>query len=116
MPTRTRPTPAPTRRRSPSAARRSCRAPRPSWSAPSPGRPRPADSTQSRRVRHGSRRCRRAYARTLLERVTDHTPFIDYENLPVPTEGFLVTHFLAVRSVARSRAFYSEVLGGQVVL
>ena len=46
----------------------------------------------------------------------DHAPFIDYENLPAPTEGILLTHFIAVRSVARSRAFYSEVLGGQVVL
>src|SRR2546421_7994401 len=44
------------------------------------------------------------------------TPYIDFENLPAPSEGFLVTHFIAVRSVARSRAFYSEVLGGQVVL
>jgi hypothetical protein len=43
-------------------------------------------------------------------------PFIDYENLPAPTEGILVTHFITVRSVARSREFYSEVLGGQVVL
>jgi catechol 2,3-dioxygenase-like lactoylglutathione lyase family enzyme len=43
-------------------------------------------------------------------------PFIDFENLPVPTEGFLVTHFITVRSVARSREFYSGVLGGQVVL
>ena len=43
-------------------------------------------------------------------------PFIDYENLPAPTEGILVTQFITVRSVARSRAFYSEVLGGQVVL
>ena len=42
--------------------------------------------------------------------------FIDYENLPAPTEGFVVTHFITVRSVARSRAFYSEVLRGQVVL
>ena len=40
---------------------------------------------------------------------------IDFENLPAPTEGFLVTHFITVRSVW-SRAFYSEVLGGQVVL
>ena len=39
-------------------------------------------------------------------------PFIDYENLPAPTEGILVTHFITVRSVARSRAFYSEVLDG----
>ena len=45
-----------------------------------------------------------------------HTPFIDYENIPAPKEGILVTHFIIVRSVARSRAFYSEVLGGQVVL
>ncbi len=45
-----------------------------------------------------------------------HAPFIDYENLPAPTEGILVTQYITVRSVARSRAFYSEVLGGQVVL
>jgi len=48
--------------------------------------------------------------------VNKPTPYIDYENLPAPSEGFLVTVFLTVRSVARSRAFYSEVLGGQVVL
>jgi hypothetical protein len=42
-------------------------------------------------------------------------PFIDYENIPAPTEGILVTHFIIVRSIARSRAFYSEVLGGKVV-
>jgi len=48
--------------------------------------------------------------------VNSHTPSIDYENLPAPSEGFLVTLFITVRSVARSRAFYSEVLGGQVVL
>jgi catechol 2,3-dioxygenase-like lactoylglutathione lyase family enzyme len=43
-------------------------------------------------------------------------PNIDFENLPIPDEGILVTHFLTVRSVAASREFYSEVLGGQVVL
>ena len=48
--------------------------------------------------------------------MSEHTPFIDFENLPTPSEGFLVTQFITVRSVARSRAFYSEVLGGQVVL
>src|SRR2546421_12929512 len=59
---------------------------------------------------------------TALERergartVTEPTPSIDFENLPTPSEGFLVTQFITVRSVARSRAFYSEVLGGQVVL
>jgi hypothetical protein len=48
--------------------------------------------------------------------VAEQTPAIDFENLPAPLEGFLVTHFITVRSVARSRAFYSDVLGGQVVL
>ncbi len=41
---------------------------------------------------------------------------IDYANLPTPSEGFLVTLFITVRNVARSRAFYTEVLGGTVVL
>ena len=48
--------------------------------------------------------------------MTEQTPYIDYDNLPAPTEGFVVTLFITVRSVARSRAFYSEILGGQVVL
>jgi catechol 2,3-dioxygenase-like lactoylglutathione lyase family enzyme len=48
--------------------------------------------------------------------VSEHTPYIEYDNLPAPSEGFVVTVFLTVRSVARSRAFYSEVLGGEVVL
>jgi catechol 2,3-dioxygenase-like lactoylglutathione lyase family enzyme len=48
--------------------------------------------------------------------VSEQTPAIDFENLPTPKEGFLVTHFITVRSVARSRAFYSDVLGGRVVL
>ncbi len=48
--------------------------------------------------------------------MTEHTPYIDFENLPAPSEGFLGRHFITVRNVARSRAFYSEVLGGQVVL
>lgn len=43
-------------------------------------------------------------------------PRIDFDDLPMPDEGILVTHFLTVRSVAASRRFYSEVLGGQVVL
>jgi catechol 2,3-dioxygenase-like lactoylglutathione lyase family enzyme len=41
---------------------------------------------------------------------------MDLENLPTPDEGILVTQFLTVRSVAESRRFYSEVLGGRVVL
>ena len=48
--------------------------------------------------------------------MSEQTPYIDFENLPSPTEGLLVTHFITVRSVARSRAFYSDVLGGRVVL
>jgi uncharacterized protein (DUF427 family)/catechol 2,3-dioxygenase-like lactoylglutathione lyase family enzyme len=36
--------------------------------------------------------------------------------LPAPREGILVTQFLAVRDVARSRDFYSRVLGGTVVM
>jgi hypothetical protein len=48
--------------------------------------------------------------------VSDQAPYIDFKNLPTPSEGFLVTQFITVRSVARSRAFYSDVLGGQVVL
>ena len=48
--------------------------------------------------------------------MSEQTPYIDFENLPNPSEGFLVTQFITVRNVARSRAFYSDVLGGQVVL
>lgn len=48
--------------------------------------------------------------------MSEHTPAIDFEHLPAPTEGFLVTHFIIVRNVARARAFYSDVLGGRVVL
>ncbi|MEO3761867.1 VOC family protein [Streptomyces sp. B8F3] len=46
----------------------------------------------------------------------DQKPAIDLANLPAPETGILVTLFLTVRRIARSRAFYSEVLGGQVVL
>ncbi|KAB8157895.1 VOC family protein [Streptomyces sp. 3MP-14] len=35
---------------------------------------------------------------------------------PDAEQGLLVAHFLTVRDVARSRHFYSEVLGGEVVL
>jgi catechol 2,3-dioxygenase-like lactoylglutathione lyase family enzyme len=41
---------------------------------------------------------------------------IDYDQFPAPREDFVVTVFLAVRQVARSREFYSKVLGGTVVL
>ncbi len=38
------------------------------------------------------------------------------DDLPAPSEGLVLTHFLTVRDVARSRAFYADVLGGEVVL
>ncbi|SNT63393.1 Catechol 2,3-dioxygenase [Asanoa hainanensis] len=37
-------------------------------------------------------------------------------DFPAPTEGILATLFITVRSVARSRDFYSRVLGGTVVV
>ena len=37
-------------------------------------------------------------------------------DFPAPTEGFLVTYFIVSRDVARSRRFYTEVLGGEAVL
>ena len=48
--------------------------------------------------------------------MTDRPVPIDFANLPAPDSGFLVTLFITVRHVARSRQFYSEVLGGTVVL
>jgi len=48
--------------------------------------------------------------------MTDGQPKLDLEHFPAPTEGILMTHFLIVRDVARSRAFYADVLGGEVVL
>jgi catechol 2,3-dioxygenase-like lactoylglutathione lyase family enzyme len=48
--------------------------------------------------------------------MTEAAPPIDFANLPEPEEGFLVTLFITVRSVARSRDFYSRVLGGAVVM
>ena len=48
--------------------------------------------------------------------MTEHETNIDFADLPTPSEGFLATLFITVRKVARSRAFYSEVLGGKVVL
>jgi catechol 2,3-dioxygenase-like lactoylglutathione lyase family enzyme len=36
--------------------------------------------------------------------------------LPVPTEGIALTHFIVSEDVDRSRAFYADVLGGEVVL
>jgi catechol 2,3-dioxygenase-like lactoylglutathione lyase family enzyme len=55
--------------------------------------------------------CRRSGAT-----MTEPAPRIDFANLPAPAEGILVTLFITVRKVARSRDFYSRVLGGTVVL
>ena len=38
------------------------------------------------------------------------------EDFPAPSEGFVVTHFIVAADVARSRDFYTGVLGGKVVL
>jgi catechol 2,3-dioxygenase-like lactoylglutathione lyase family enzyme len=35
---------------------------------------------------------------------------------PAPREGFVLTHFIVSADVERSRRFYSEVLGGEVVM
>ena len=40
----------------------------------------------------------------------EHMPF------PAPEEGFVVTHFLVVSDQDRSRQWYVDVLGGEVVL
>lgn len=41
---------------------------------------------------------------------------MDRDDLPAPDTGLILTHFLTVRDVARSRSFYADVLGGTVVL
>jgi catechol 2,3-dioxygenase-like lactoylglutathione lyase family enzyme len=35
---------------------------------------------------------------------------------PNPSEGILLTHFVVAEDVERSRAFYADVLGGEIVL
>jgi catechol 2,3-dioxygenase-like lactoylglutathione lyase family enzyme len=37
-------------------------------------------------------------------------------DLPNPTEGILLTHFIVSEDVERSRHFYTEVLGGETVM
>jgi catechol 2,3-dioxygenase-like lactoylglutathione lyase family enzyme len=48
--------------------------------------------------------------------MAEPAPGIDFGNLPAPDKGILVTMFITVRKVARSRDFYSRVLGGTVVM
>lgn len=66
---------------------------------------------QDRRPKSRRLSCRRSGAT-----MTEPAPRIDFADLPAPEEGILVTLFITVRSVARSRDFYSRVLGGTVVL
>jgi catechol 2,3-dioxygenase-like lactoylglutathione lyase family enzyme len=49
-------------------------------------------------------------------RMKNTRPYIDYDNLPTPQEGLYATLFITVRSVARSRDFYTKILGGTLVL
>ena len=48
--------------------------------------------------------------------MTESQPRNDFASFPAPAEGILVTLFITVRKVARSRDFYSRVLGGTVIL
>jgi catechol 2,3-dioxygenase-like lactoylglutathione lyase family enzyme len=41
---------------------------------------------------------------------------IEMADLPNPTEGILLTHFIVSDDVPRSRRFYTEVLGGETVM
>jgi catechol 2,3-dioxygenase-like lactoylglutathione lyase family enzyme len=38
------------------------------------------------------------------------------DDFPAPEEGFLITHFLVVSDMDRSREFYATLLGGKVVV
>jgi lactoylglutathione lyase len=40
---------------------------------------------------------------------------LDAKGFPAPSEGFIITHLLIVADQDRSRDFYSNVLGGQVI-
>jgi hypothetical protein len=50
------------------------------------------------------------------ERMSADESAIDTEQLPIPTGGLLMTHFLVVRDVRRARAFYAGVRGGRLVM
>jgi predicted enzyme related to lactoylglutathione lyase len=57
------------------------------------------------------RQCRRRGAT-----MTESQPRNDLASFPAPAEGILMAMFITVRKVARSRDFYSRVLGGTVIL
>jgi len=48
--------------------------------------------------------------------MTEQARRVDLADFPMPAEGILVTMFITVRKLARSRDFYSRVLGGTVVM
>ena len=48
--------------------------------------------------------------------MAESQPRNDFASFPSPAEGILVALFITVRKVARSRDFYSRVLGGTVIL
>jgi catechol 2,3-dioxygenase-like lactoylglutathione lyase family enzyme len=41
---------------------------------------------------------------------------MEMAEFPAPSEGIALTHFVVSRDVPRSAAFYSEVLGGEIVM
>src|SRR5262249_29192170 len=65
---------------------------------------------------HKVRPCSRLQASQRSNFMANPAPDIEFANLPAPHEGILVTLFITVRKVARSRDFYSRVLGGTVVM
>src|SRR5258708_2848070 len=68
-----------------------------------------------------TRGCRRTVAgppRTLAGHLISHVlkgalPMADF---PAPTEGIVLTHFIVSSDVAKSRQFYSDVLGGETLM
>ena len=48
--------------------------------------------------------------------MSETAKYIDHDQFPAPREDFVVTSSSPYASVARSREFYSKVLGGTVVL
>ena len=57
-----------------------------------------------------------ANAAEVEQTMTESQPRNDFASFPAPAEGILVAMFITVRKVARSRDFYSRVLGGTVIL
>jgi catechol 2,3-dioxygenase-like lactoylglutathione lyase family enzyme len=55
-----------------------------------------------------------ASAAEVEQAMTESQP--DFASFPAPAEGILVAMFITVRKVARSRDFYSRILGGTVIL